>query len=87
MLRRKVGNEKLSAAEYSSGGSTTVSRMWESSSGGSKSGRNDTAAPIITMISAGSSPFRWEMAVTTMAPTTTRMSSTRQILPGQRRRR
>jgi hypothetical protein len=76
MLRRKVGKEKSRAAEYSSGGSTTVSRMCESSSGGSKSGRNDTAAPIMTMISAGSSPRRCATAVTTMAPTTTRMSST-----------
>ena len=33
MLRRNVGYEKSSAAEYSSGGSTTVSRMCESSSG------------------------------------------------------
>lgn len=76
MLRRNVGNEKFSAAEYSSGGSTTVSRMCESSSGASKPGRNDTAMPITTMISAGSSPRRWAMAVTAMAPTTTRMSST-----------
>ena len=43
MLRRNVGNEKSSAAEYSSGGSTTVSRMCESSSGASKPGTNDTA--------------------------------------------
>ena len=77
MLRRKVGNEKSSAAEYSSGGSTTVSRMCESSSGASNPGRNDTAMPTTTMISAGSRPRRCAMAVTTMAPTTTRMSSTR----------
>ena len=77
MLRRNVGNEKSSAAEYSSGGSTTVSRMCESSSGASNPGRNDTAMPITTMINAGSRPRRCAMAVTTMAPTTTRISSMR----------
>ena len=76
MLRRNVGNEKSSAAEYSSGGSTTLSRMCESSSGGSKPGRNDTAIPTTTMIRAGSSPRRCAIAVTTIAPTTTRISST-----------
>jgi len=80
MLRRNVGNEKPSAAEYSSGGSTTLSRMCESSSGASNPGRNDTAMPTTTMISAGSCPRRWAMAVTTMAPTTTRISSTRRLL-------
>ncbi len=79
MLRRNVGNEKSSAAEYSSGGSTTVSRMCESSSGGSNPGRNDTAAPMTTMIRAGSRPRRCATAVTTMAPTTTSISSTRRL--------
>ena len=76
ILRRNVGNEKSSAAEYNSGGKTNDSRMCESSSGASKPGRNDTAMPITTMISAGSRPRRCAMAVTTMAPTTTRISST-----------
>ncbi len=76
MLRRNVGNEKSSAAEYSSGGSTTVNRMCESISGGSKSGMNDTAMPTTTMIRAGSIPRRCAIAVTMMAPTTTRINST-----------
>src|SRR5690349_20735861 len=84
MFRRNVGNEKPSAAEYSSGGSTTVSRMCESSSGGSKSGKNDTTIPTTTMIRAGSSPRRWAMAVTTMAPTTTRINSTGRLSRGDR---
>jgi hypothetical protein len=53
--------------------------MCESSSGASNPGTNDTALPITTMISAGSSPRRCATAVTTMAPTTTRMSSTRRL--------
>src|SRR3954470_771617 len=72
ILRRKVENEKSRAAEYSSGGKTTDSRMWESSSGASNPGRNDTAMPMTTMIREGSSPRRCAMAVTTMAPATTR---------------
>ncbi len=79
MLRRNVGNEKSRAAEYSNGGSTTDSRMCESSSGASNPGTNDTAMPTTTMISAGSSPRRCAIAVTTMAPTTTRISSTRRL--------
>src|SRR6478736_2983402 len=55
-LRKNVGNEKSSAAEYKSGGNTTVSRMCASSSGVSNPGRNDTAAPMTTMIRAGSRP-------------------------------
>src|SRR5689334_8018810 len=53
--------------------------MCESSSGALKPGTNDAAMPTTTMISAGSSPLRWAMAVTTIAPTTTRMSSTRRL--------
>src|SRR6478609_8614141 len=78
-LRRKVGNEMSSAAEYSSGGRTSDSRMCESSSGASNPGMNDTTMPMTTMISAGSIPRRCAMAVTTMAPTTTSISSTRRL--------
>ena len=54
MLRRNVGNEKSSAAEYSSGGNTTDNSTSDSSSMPSNSGANDTANPTTTRMSAGS---------------------------------
>ena len=63
------------------GGSTTDSSTSDSSSMPSNPGANDTANPTTTRISAGSSPRRCAMAVTTMAPTTTRISSTRRLSP------
>ncbi len=77
MLRRNVGNEKSSAAEYSSGGNTTDQQDVESSSGAFEIRQERHRDPMTTMISAGSSPRRCATAVTTMAPTTTRISSTR----------
>src|SRR6476659_6452856 len=79
MLRRNVGNEKSRAADLCNGGSTTESSTSDSSSTPSNSGANDTANPTTTRTSAGSSPRRCAMAVTTMAPTTTRLSYTRRL--------